>query len=51
MTIALNAYNAMNRQFLGTPDTGVDDVGGSFEDFRYNYGSNRNAQLKIDISF
>jgi hypothetical protein len=51
MVISLNAYNALNRQFLGTPDTFVDDVGGTFEDLRYNYGSNRNAQLKIDFNF
>jgi outer membrane receptor protein involved in Fe transport len=51
MVISLNAYNAMNRQFLGTPDTFIDDAGGSFEDFRYNYGSNRNAQLKVDFNF
>jgi hypothetical protein len=51
MVISLNAYNALNRQFLGTPDTFVDDAGYSFEDLRYNYGSNRNAQLKVDFNF
>ncbi len=51
MTLSLIDYNAMNRQFLGTPDTLVDDVGGSFEDYRYNYGSNRNTQLKVQFQF
>ncbi len=51
MTISVIAYNAMNRQYLGTPDLDVDDVGGSFYDYRYQYGSNRNTQLKIDFSF
>ena len=51
MTLSLIDYNAMNRQFLGTVDTGIDDVGGSFEDLRYNYGSNRNTQLKVQFQF
>ncbi len=51
MTLSLIGYNALNRQFLGTPDTFIDDVGGSFMDFRYNYGSNRNTQLKVDFMF
>ena len=51
MTLSLIAYNALNRQFLDTPDTLIDDVGGSFEDYRYNYGSNRYAQLKADFHF
>jgi len=51
MTLSIIAYNALNRQFLDTPDTLIDDVGGSFEDYRYNYGSNRYAQLKADFHF
>jgi hypothetical protein len=51
MTLSLIGYNAMNRQYLGTPDTLVDDVGGSFMDYRYNYGSNRNTQLKASFQF
>lgn len=51
MTISAIAYNALNRQYLGTPDTLIDDVGGSFMDNRYLYGSNRNTQLKVDFSF
>lgn len=51
MTLSLIGYNALNRQYLGTPDTLIDDVGGSFEDYRYNYGSNRNTQLKVDFQF
>lgn len=51
MTLSLIDYNAMNRQFLGTPDTGIDDVGSSFMDYRYNYGSNRNTQLKLQFQF
>ena len=51
MTLSIIAYNALNRQFLDTPDTLIDDVGGSFEDYRYNYGSNRYAQLKADFQF
>ena len=51
MTLSLIDYNAMNRQYLGTPDTMIDDVGGSFEDLRYNYGSNRNTQLKVQFQF
>lgn len=51
MTLSLIDYNAMNRQYLGSPDTFIDDVGGSFEDYRYNYGSNRNTQLKVQFQF
>jgi hypothetical protein len=51
MTLSLIGYNALNRQYLGTPDTLIDDVGGSFEDLRYNYGSNRNTQLKVQFQF
>lgn len=51
MTISVIGYNALNRQFLGSPDTLIDDVGSSLEDYRYNYGSNRNTQLKVDFSF
>ena len=51
MTLSLIDYNALNRQFLGTPDTFIDDAGGSFEDFRYNSGSNRNTQLKVQFQF
>jgi hypothetical protein len=51
MTLSVISYNAGNRQYLGTPDTLIDDVGGSFMDFRYNYGSNRNTQLKVQFQF
>jgi hypothetical protein len=51
MTLSLIGYNALNRQYLGSPDTLIDDVGGSFEDYRYNYGSNRNTQLKVQFQF
>jgi hypothetical protein len=51
MTISVIGYNALNRQYLGTPDTFVDDVGGSFMDNRYLYGSNRNVQLKATFQF
>ena len=51
MTLSVISYNALNRQYLGTPDTLIDDVGGSFMDFRYNFGSNRNTQLKVQFQF
>jgi hypothetical protein len=51
MTLSLIDYNAMNRQYLGTPDQFIDDVGGTFEDYRYSYGSNRNTQLKVQFQF
>lgn len=51
MTLSLIGYNAMNRQYLGSPDTLIDDVGSSFEDYRWNYGSNRNTQLKAEFRF
>ncbi len=51
MTLSLIDYNASNRQYLGTPDTFIDDVGGSLMDYRYNYGSNRNTQLKAQFQF
>ena len=51
MTLSVISYNALNRQFLGTPDTFIDDVGTSFMDFRYNFGSNRNTQLKVQFQF
>jgi outer membrane receptor protein involved in Fe transport len=51
MQLQLIAYNVFNKQYLDDPDTGVDDVGGSFEDYRYNYGSNRNTQIGIKFLF
>ncbi len=51
MTLSLIDYNALNRQYLGTPDSFINDVGGSFMDYRYNYGSNRNTQLKAEFQF
>ena len=51
MTISANGYNAMNRQYLGTPDTFVDDVGATFMDYRNSSGSNRNVELKANIQF
>jgi hypothetical protein len=51
MTISANGYNAMNRQYLGTPDTFIDDVGGTLMDYRNSYGSNRNIELKANIQF
>jgi Carboxypeptidase regulatory-like domain/TonB-dependent Receptor Plug Domain len=51
MTLSLIGYNALNRQFLGTPDQFIDDVGGSFQDYRYQAGSNRNTQLKAQFQF
>jgi len=51
MTISVIGYNALNRQYLGTPDVVLDDVGSSFWDYRYNYGSNRFTQLKVDFQF
>jgi hypothetical protein len=51
MIISVIGYNALNRQYLGTPDTFIDDVGGSFMDNRYLYGSNRNVQLKGSFQF
>jgi outer membrane receptor protein involved in Fe transport len=60
MNLSVIMYDALNRQELGTPDTLVDDVGGSFMDYRYNYGGNgypfgnggtRNTQLKVQFTF
>ncbi|HUB16995.1 MAG TPA: TonB-dependent receptor [Acidobacteriaceae bacterium] len=52
----LIAYNAWNRQYLGTPDLGIDDVSNvpannTFEDSRFAYGSNRNTQLGLKFIF
>ena len=41
----------MNRQYLGTPDTFIDDVGATFMDYRNSSGSNRNVELKANIQF
>ncbi|MGA2250284.1 TonB-dependent receptor domain-containing protein [Terracidiphilus sp.] len=51
MTLSLIDYNALNRQYLGSPTSFIDDAGSSFMDFRYNYGSNRNTQLKVQFQF
>jgi hypothetical protein len=51
LQLQLIAFNSLNRQYLGAPDTLIDDVGGSFMDYRYNYGSNRNTQLGIKFIF
>ncbi len=54
MNFSVIAYNALNRQFLGTPsDLDIDDVGpgSTFYDYRWNFGSNRNTQLKVDFQF
>lgn len=51
MTLSLIGYNALNRQYFGAPDTFIDDVGYSFMDYRWNYGSNRNTQLKAEFRF
>jgi hypothetical protein len=60
MVLAVLSFDALNRQYLGAPDTFVDDVGGSFMDYRYNYGGDghpfgnggtRNTQLKASFRF
>jgi hypothetical protein len=54
MNFSVIAYNALNRQFLGTPsDLDIDDVGpgSTYFDYRWNFGSNRNTQLKVDFQF
>jgi hypothetical protein len=51
MNFSAIGYNALNRQYLGTPDTFIDDVGGTFMDYRNSYGSNRNIQLKAQFQF
>ena len=52
----LIAYNAFNRQYLGMPDLGLDDVSSdptqtTFENLNWNYGSNRNTQLGLKFIF
>ena len=52
----LIAFNAWNRQYLGTPDLGIDDVSdvpsaNTFEDNRFASGSNRNTQLGLKFIF
>jgi hypothetical protein len=52
----LIAYNAWNRQYLGTPDLGIDDVSNvpannTFEDSRFSGGSNRNTQVGLKLIF
>ncbi|HEY2470850.1 MAG TPA: carboxypeptidase regulatory-like domain-containing protein [Terracidiphilus sp.] len=51
MTLSLIDYNALNRQFLDTPDPDIDDTGFGFMDYRYSSGSNRNTQLKVQFQF
>jgi hypothetical protein len=51
MTLSLIDYNALNRQYLGSPTSFIDYAGSSFMDYRYNYGSNRNTQLKVQFQF
>jgi len=51
MTLSAIGYNALNRQYLGTPDTFIDDVGATFMDYRNSYGSNRYVQLKAQFQF
>jgi hypothetical protein len=52
MTLSVISYNALNRQYLGAPtDLDIDDTGVSFYDYRWNYGSNRTTQLKVQFQF
>ncbi|MBV8629374.1 MAG: TonB-dependent receptor [Silvibacterium sp.] len=56
MQLQLVAYNALNRQYLGMPDLGIDDVSttpssNTFEDLRWNFGSNRNVQIGVKFIF
>jgi outer membrane receptor protein involved in Fe transport len=52
----LIAFNAWNRQYLGMPDLGLDDVTSpanltTFENPNWDYGSNRNTQLGLKLIF
>ncbi|HTV15111.1 MAG TPA: carboxypeptidase regulatory-like domain-containing protein [Acidobacteriaceae bacterium] len=54
--LQLIAYNVFNRQYLGMPDLGLDDVGPTqqsttFMNRNWSYGSNRNTQLGIKFIF
>jgi Carboxypeptidase regulatory-like domain/TonB-dependent Receptor Plug Domain len=52
MTLSVISYNAMNRQFKGSPyDLDIDDTGSTFYDYGWNYGSNRTTQLKAQFQF
>jgi outer membrane receptor protein involved in Fe transport len=56
MQLQLIAYNALNRQYLGTPDLGLDDVSSTpqastFENQNWSYGSNRNTQIGAKFIF
>ncbi|HEY3706468.1 MAG TPA: carboxypeptidase regulatory-like domain-containing protein [Terracidiphilus sp.] len=52
MTLSVISYNALNRQYLGAPsDLDIDDVGSTFYDYRWNYGSHRTTQLKAQFQF
>jgi hypothetical protein len=54
--LQLIAYNAFNRQYLGMPDLGLDDLSSdpqdtTFMNRNWSYGSNRNTQLGIKLIF
>jgi outer membrane receptor protein involved in Fe transport len=56
LQLQLIAYNVFNRQYLGTPDLGIDDVSSdptetTFENYKWNYGSNRNTQVGVKFLF
>ncbi|HEX4006509.1 MAG TPA: TonB-dependent receptor [Acidobacteriaceae bacterium] len=54
--LQLIAYNVFNRQYLGMPDLGLDDVSSdphftTFENPKWSYGSNRNTQIGLKFLF
>jgi hypothetical protein len=56
LQLQMIAFNSLNRQYLGMPDLGLDDLSSNpqyttFENQNWSYGSNRNTQIGAKFIF